>query len=319
MKKLYILIFIISFVAVAFQLNTANKKMPKTTEELGEKLFFDPILSRDSSISCASCHKPEFSFADNIALSPGVEGRLGNRNTPSAMNMASRNSFFLDGRAETLEEQALGPIANSVEMDLPIDKAIERLKTNAFYNKAFKKFFKAGVTPKTLGKAIADFERTLEGGSTPFDRWANGEKDAISESAKRGHKVFLEKAKCFDCHRGPDFTSDDFRNIGLYNGKEYNDAGRFNVTRDSSDLGKFKVPGLRNIAFTAPYMHDGSLKTLREVIDYYDNPSNFVKGSINTDTLIIPLGLTERDKQDLEAFLLTLSEQKSIERFIKKQ
>lgn len=318
MKKLIITISLISFVAAAFQLNKVNKKIPKSTEELGELLFFDPILSRDSSISCSSCHKPEFSFADNVALSPGVNGRLGNRNTPSAMNMAGRSFFFLDGRAKTLEEQALGPIANPVEMDLPIEKAIERLQANSFYNKAFKKIFKEGITPKTLGKAIADFERTLEGGATPFDRWAKGEKDAISESAKRGHKIFIEKAKCFDCHFGPDFTRDDFRNIGLYNGKEYNDPGRFNVTRDSADLGKFKVPGLRNIAFTAPYMHDGSFKTLREVIDYYDNPSKFVKGSINTDTLITPLNLTEQEKQDLEAFLLTLSEQKSIERFIKK-
>lgn len=319
MKKLFILILVISFAVAAFQLNTANKKLPKTTQELGEILFFDPILSRDSSISCASCHKPEFSFADNVALSPGVEGRLGNRNTPSAMNMASRSFFFLDGRAETLEEQALGPIANPVEMDLPIDKAIERLKVNSFYNKAFNKIFKEGITPKTLGTAIADFERTLEGGSTPFDRWAKGDKDAISESAKRGHKIFIEKAKCFDCHFGPDFTRDDFRNIGLYNGKEYNDAGRFNVTRDSADLGKFKVPGLRNIAYTAPYMHDGSLKTLREVIDYYDNPDNFVKDRINTDKLITPLNLTEQEKQDLEAFLVTLSEQKSIERFLNKK
>lgn len=318
MKKFIVIICLISFAALAFQINNSKQKLPKTKEELGELLFFDPILSRDSSISCASCHKPEFSFADNVALSPGVDGRLGNRNTPSAMNMANRSFFFLDGRASSLEEQALGPIANPVEMDLPIEQAIERLKSNAFYNKAFKKFFKEGITPQTLGKAIADFERTLEGHATPFDRWAKGEKDAISESAKRGHKIFIEKAKCFDCHFGPDFTRDDFRNIGLYNGKEYNDAGRFNVTGDSTDLGKFKVPGLRNIAYTAPYMHDGSFKTLRDVIDYYDNPDKFVKNRINTDPLITPLNLTEQEKQDLEAFLLTLSEQKSIERFLNK-
>lgn len=318
MKKIIVIICLISFAALAFQINNSKQKLPKTKEELGELLFFDPILSRDSSISCASCHKPEFSFADNVALSPGVDGRLGNRNTPSAMNMANRSFFFLDGRASSLEEQALGPIANPVEMDLPIEQAIERLKSNAFYNKAFKKFFKEGITPQTLGKAIADFERTLEGHATPFDRWAKGEKDAISESAKRGHKIFIEKAKCFDCHFGPDFTRDDFRNIGLYNGKEYNDAGRFNVTGDSTDLGKFKVPGLRNIAYTAPYMHDGSFKTLRDVIDYYDNPDKFVKNRINTDPLITPLNLTEQEKQDLEAFLLTLSEQKSIERFLNK-
>jgi cytochrome c peroxidase len=318
LKKVIVIIGIIAFATAAFQLNSKSKKMPKNTEELGELLFFDPILSRDSSISCASCHKPEFSFADNVALSPGVEGKLGNRNTPSAMNMASRNSFFLDGRAATLEEQALGPIANPVEMDLPIDKAVERLKANTFYNKAFKKIFNEGITPHTLGKAIADFERTLEGGSTPFDLWAKGDKTAITESAKRGHKIFIEKAKCFECHFGPDFTNDDFKNIGLFNGKEYNDAGRYNVTRDSADLGKFKVPGLRNIAYTAPYMHDGSLKTLREVIDYYDNPDKFVKNRINTDTLIVPLNLTEQEKQDLEAFLITLSEQKSISRFLNK-
>jgi cytochrome c peroxidase len=318
-KNLSVILLILSFVFVAFKINTdAARKQPKTSEELGEMLFFDPILSRDSSISCASCHKPQFAFADNIALSPGVEGRLGNRNTPSAMNMAGRSSFFLDGRAETLEEQALGPIANPVEMDLPIEEAIKRLKRNAFYNKAFNKLYKEGLSPKTLGKAIADFERTLEGTSTPFDQWANGDKNAISESAKRGHKLFIEKAKCFDCHLGPDFTFDDFKNIGLYNQKDLNDAGRFNVTRDSADLGKFKVPGLRNVALTAPYMHNGSFKTLREVIDYYDNPSHFVTGSINTDTLITPLNLSEQEKQDLEAFLHTLTETKSIERFMKK-
>jgi cytochrome c peroxidase len=317
MKKTTYSLLIVLFGLLAFS-PADEQELPKTIAELGEKLFFDTILSRDYSISCGSCHIPEFAFADNKALSPGVEGKLGNRNTPSAMNMLSRSSFFWDGRAKTLEEQALGPIENPVEMDLPIPQAIERLNENSFYKKAFAKFFDEGITANTLAKAIATFERTLEGAATPFDKWMNGDENAISESAKRGHKIFLDKAMCFECHFGPDFTPDEFRNIGLYNGKNLNDEGRFTVTKDSSDLGKFKTPGLRNIALTAPYMHDGSFATLREVIEYYNDPDSFMHGSVNRDTLIRKLFLTKEEMDDLEDFLNSLTETKSIQRFLKK-
>lgn len=288
-------------------------KQITTETELGEKLFFDPILSRDSSKSCASCHKPEFAFADNSPTSEGVFKRMGVRNTPSAMNMTDRNFYFWDGRAETLEEQALGPIENPVEMDLPLSLAIRRLLQNKEYLEAFQHVY--GKTPDRalLASAIAAYERTLETSDTPFDHYVSGKDTTLlSESAKRGLNIFNTKGKCFDCHFGVDFTGNDrFKNIGFYNGENLNDEGRYVVTGNKKDLGAFKVPGLRNIAQTAPYMHDGQLKTLKEVIEYYDTPDKFIANSINRDTLLSkPLGLSKQEKDDLENFLLSLSDRR---------
>jgi len=297
----------------------AEKKTIITTEEeLGEKLFFDPILSRDESISCGSCHKPEFAFADNLALSNGVFNRHGIRNTPSAMNQVDRNFYFWDGRAETLEEQALGPMENHVEMDFPLTLSIRRLIKNKEYMAAFQYVYGQVPSKVLLGQAIAAYERTLETSNTIFDKYVSGDDTTLmSESAKRGLTIFNTRGKCFDCHFGADFSGNDrFKNIGLYNGKDLNDEGRYAISGNIKDLGTFKVPGLRNIAQTAPYMHNGSLKTLRTVIDYYDTPDKFVANSINRDTLLKkPLNLTETDKKDLENFLLSLSD----ERFLKKK
>jgi len=196
-----------------------------------------------------------------------------------------------------------------VEMDLPINEAVRRLNDDHEYVNFFTKIFGKKPTRENLAEAIASYERTLETVDTPFDLFMNGDDAAMSEAAKRGQVLFNEKAKCFDCHFGPDFTGDEFRNIGLFNGKDLNDAGRFVVTKDSKDIGKFKVPGLRNIAVTAPYMHNGMFSTLREVIDFYNDPKQFVKGSVNIDTLLQkPLGLSEQEKQDLEAFLHALTD-----------
>ncbi len=283
--------------------------------QLGEKLFSDPILSRDSSVSCASCHKPEHAFADITPTSKGVFNRKGGRNTPSCMNMSNRNSYFWDGRAETLEDQAIGPIENPVEMDLPLTVAIRRLRANVYYYRSFINIYGEQPTKDLLAKAISAFERTLETSKSPFDKYMREDEKAVSESVKRGHKLFLNKGKCFECHFGGDFSgNDDYKNIGLYNGKDLNDKGRFDISGKESDLGKFKTPGLRNIAVTAPYMHNGMHKTLMEVIDYYNEPDKFVKNSINRDTVIKPLGLTESEKKDLENFLLSLTD----ERFAKK-
>ncbi len=301
--------------------NCSEKKEDKlitTEEQLGEKLFFDPILSRDSSISCASCHKPEFAFADNKAFSPGVYGRLGNRNTPSAMNQGDRNFYFWDGRAESLEEQALGPMENHVEMDFPLTLSIKRLIKNEQYKNAFQRVYGKNPNRELLGEAIAAYERTLETGNTVFDKYISGDDTSqMSESAKRGLTIFNTRGKCFDCHFGVDFTGGDrFKNIGLYNGKDINDEGRYKISGKQHDLGAFKVPGLRNIAQTAPYMHDGRFKTLSMVIDYYNEPDKFVSNSINRDSLLKkPLGLSETDKKDLENFLLSLSD----ERFLKRK
>jgi cytochrome c peroxidase len=298
--------------------NGDSKKIIGTETELGEKLFFEKALSRDSSVSCASCHKPEFAFADNTPVSPGVFGRAGTRNTPSAMNQASRNYFFWDGRAETLMEQALGPMENHVEMDFPLTLTVKRLASDPLYRKAFFAVYGKPSSKELLGKAIAAFEETLETAGSPFDKYLRGDDSSLmSESAKRGLNIFNNKAKCFDCHFGVDFTgSDQFKNIGLYNGRNLNDEGRFLVTGNPRDLGAFKIPGLRNIAQTAPYMHNGMFGTLRQVIDYYNEPDKFVNNPVNRDSLLRkPLGLNDQEKTDLENFLLSLSD----ERFQKKR
>ena len=290
-----------------------NKKAVTTEAELGELLFFDPILSRDSSISCASCHKPEFAFADNKPLSEGVFHRTGNRNTPSAMNQRDRNFYFWDGRAATLKEQATGPMENHVEMDFPLTLTVKRLLKNEMYRLCFRQVYGRLPDKDLLAEALAAYEETLETSESAFDKYMNAEDTTLfSESAKRGLQIFNNKGKCFDCHFGVDFTgSDKFKNIGLYNGKTLTDVGRYGVTGDLKDLGAFKTPGLRNIAITAPYMHNGMFKTLDEVIDYYDAPDKFVNDAINRDSLLNkPLNLDEQEKKDLKAFLLSLTDKR---------
>lgn len=297
--------------AVMFSCSNPGSELILSETELGRKLFFDSILSRDYTISCASCHKPEFAFADNSPVSIGVYHQKGSRNTPSAMNMSDRNFYFWDGRAESLEEQALGPIENPVEMDLPLSIAIRRLKQDEAYRKAFYAVYGKEPSRELLASALAAFERTLETDHSPFDQYMQGTDTTLfSASAQRGLSLFNGKAKCFDCHFGVDFTGNDqFRNIGIYNGKELNDVGRYAITGKAKDLGAFKIPGLRNIAKTAPYMHNGMHKTLREVIDYYDDPDKFIPNSINRDTLLSkPLRLTESEKKDLENFMLSLTD-----------
>lgn len=321
MMKIKLLFTVFVLTAALFACGKSDKsetklKEPATIEELGELLFFDSILSRGDQVSCASCHKPQYAFADNTPVSFGVDSLKGGRNTPSAMNQTARNFQFWDGRMETLEEQAAGPIENPVEMDLPLSAAVDKLNKHEQYKQFFIKIFGHPADKKSITDAIAAYERTLDTSNSTFDKYMNGtDTTQFSESAKRGQQIFNVKGKCFDCHFGPDFTADQFRNIGLFNGKDLNDSGRFVVTRDLKDLGKFKTPGLRNIAITAPYMHNGMHKTLKEVIEYYNEPDKFVSNSVNRDTLLAkPLGLTEQDKKDLEAFLLSLTDA----RFLKK-
>jgi len=287
---------------------------PTTKVALGEKLFFDPILSADSTISCASCHKPEFAFADNVAISPGVDGRLGPRNAPSVMNIASRSEFFYDGRATSLRDQIHFPIEDPLEMDLPYSEAVNRLKRHPQYSVWFKKVYNEAPNETNLADAIASYEESLETSDTEFDAWMIDKPNNFSKAAERGRDIFMsDRAKCFDCHFGPDFTGDEFKNVGLYDEKKYTDKGRYNVTKIKGDLGKFKVPGLRNVAMTAPYMHDGSFKTLEDVVEYYSDPYKFVSHPINIDTLLIkPLNLTAEEKSDLVAFLESLTDKSLI-------
>lgn len=324
MKLYSVTIFSIAFIFIASFSNLETKKTitaplyPETEEELGKMLFMDSILSEDYTLSCASCHKPEFAFADTIAFSKGVRSQTANRNTPTAMNVLNRPFFFWDGRAASLEEQALMPIENPVEMNLSADSAVARLINNPFYKESFRRIYGELPNKSRLASALAAFERTLETGSR-FDNFSNGDTNALSASEKRGLQIFNEKGKCFDCHFGPDMTGDEFRNIGLYDEVNSTDKGRFIVTKDSADLGKIKVPSLRNVAVTAPYMHDGSFKTLKDVIEYYNNPSILRPHSINRDSLLSqPLGLNEQEILDLEAFILTLTSNRFIHLIPKK-
>lgn len=298
---------LISLLCVVFLSTGPKKQKPVSKVFLGKQLFFDPILSSDSSVSCASCHKPEYYFADTLPFSHGVGNRFTKRNTPSVLNMASRESLFWDGRANSLEHQSLFPIRDPNEMNLPIPVAIQRLNRSKKYRTWFSMVFQRKPDEKGLTEALAAFEASLETVDSPFDNSANG-KGKLTADELAGKKLFVGKAKCFDCHFSPDFTGDEFKNIGLYDGKKWNDRGRFEITGDSEDLGKFKVPGLRNVARTAPYMHNGAFRTLREVIDFYQNPTMVVAEPIGTDSSIAGgIVLTEKEKQQLEAFLHTLT------------
>lgn len=309
MKKWIVLATMIVLAGIGISFTKTNTI--KTREALGEKLFHEKILSKDSSISCASCHIPSLGFSDSLALSIGIHGTPTTRNTPSVLNMKNRPYYFWDGRAGTLAQQSLMPIANKDEMGLPIAEAVQRLRTNKTYQLLFRNIFGSQPTAQNLSLAIAAYENTLETDDSKFDL-ANDDTDTLTSSEERGRKLFVgEKAKCFDCHMGPDFTNDDFKNIGLYDGKQLTDKGRFTITKKEGDLGKFKTPGLRNIAITAPYMHNGMFKTLEEVVDYYNNPEKFVRNPINIDsTLSKPLGLSATEKADLVNFLKTLTDKR---------
>lgn len=289
---------------------------PSTKAQLGELLFFEPMLSATKQLSCASCHIPEHAFADTVAFSRGIHDRRGERNAPSCTNISDRPYLFYDGRAASLEDQVRFPIEDQHEMGLPVEEAVKRLNEDKNYVRYFKTIYHQRPTVVNLSASIAAFERTLETGHTPFDRYMDGDESAISESAKRGREVFMsDKAKCFECHFSPDFTGDEFRNIGLYDGVKYKDKGRADISGKKEDIGKFKVPGLRNVAMTTPYMHNGMFRTLREVIDYYDDPYKVVAEPVNIDTLLQqPLHLTAQEKTDLENFLLTLTD----DRFVRK-
>lgn len=288
-------------------------------EQLGEMLFNDPILSVDSTVSCSSCHKPEFAFADTVALSKGLHGALTRRNTPSAMNMASREIFMWDGRANSLEDQMLLPLEHEHEMGFPRDSAVSRLRRSETYGPLFKKVFGKEVSLELLQASIAYFEKSLETSNTENDRFLNDKPNAITQEQLAGRELFFGKANCNVCHFSPDFTGDEFRNIGLFNSKDLNDGGRGEITGDSLDMGKFKVPGLRNVAITAPYMHNGMFASLEDVIDYYNDPDKVVDDHINRDPEIKKLNLSSIEKKQLVAFLHTLTDDKFLNKDINRR
>lgn len=273
--------------------------------ELGKLLYFDKRLSADNTVACASCHAPQFGYTDGAPVSTGIRGQKGGRSAPTVINRAYGAAQFWDGRAPSLEEQAKGPIQNPIEMGFTHPAVIAKLRGVAGYRALFKKVFGTEeFTIDHVAMAIATFERTVLSGNSAFDRHKAKQKNGMTPQQVRGMNVYFEKAKCDACHEGFNFTSNAYHNIGVGMDKPNPDVGRFAVTKNPADMGAFKTPTLRDIALTGPYMHDGSIKTLEEVVEFYD------KGGIknkNLDEKLRPLKLTERDKADLVAFMKALS------------
>jgi cytochrome c peroxidase len=278
------------------------KDNPLTAEkiELGKMLFFDSRLSVDNSVSCATCHNPKFGWSNGESVATGVRGQKGGRSAPTIINSAYQTFQFWDGRALHLEGQALGPIQNPIEMDLKLDALVEKLNKIEGYRTRFQKVFGTEVTPEGIAKALASFERTILCGDAPYDRFKAGDKTALSEAAQRGMKVFFNKGHCSSCHTGHNFTDGAFHNLGVAIQGKDSDFGRFSETKQDGDRGSFKTPTLREIARSGPYMHDGSLKTLEDVIDYYDKGGT---ANPQLDEEIFALNLTAQEKKDLVTFL----------------
>jgi cytochrome c peroxidase len=272
--------------------------------ELGELLYFDGRLSSDGTVSCASCHDPAKGFTDQLPFSKGVDGQQGARSAPTVINTAFGFSQFWDGRAATLEAQAGGPIENPIEMASSHEQAEKTIAGIAGYAPYFEKAFgDATVNIDRITKAIASYERTVLSGNSAWDRFVDGDKSALSEAAQRGLGLFEGKANCTRCHVGFNLTDSLFHNLGVGMAADKPDLGRYEISKEEEDKGAFKTPTLRDIQRTAPYMHDGSVATLEEVVDLY------VRGGEKNqwlDVKMVPLELTDEDKKDLLAFLRSL-------------
>ncbi|NNC94477.1 MAG: cytochrome-c peroxidase [Chitinophagales bacterium] len=282
-----------------------ENKLSKNRIALGKKLFYDKRFSRNKDVSCASCHFQENAFADKDRLSTGTNGTLGFRNAPSLANVAYHNSFFRDGGVPTLELQVLVPLDSKEEMDIEMKDVIDLLNADPEYVELFQTSYQREPDPFGFTRAIAAFERTLISGNSAYDKYNNGESSVFNESKKRGMNLFFSnRTNCSSCHSGFNFTNDSFENNGLY--IEYADSGRMRVTLRESDRDLFKVPSLRNVEVTKPYMHDGSFESLEDVIEHYN--SGGVE-HINKSDLVKALSLSDREKEDLLAFLYTLTDE----------
>lgn len=273
---------------------------PYTPEraELGQRLFFDPQLSADGSTSCASCHQPDKGFEDGRRTAAGLRGRTLARHTPTLWNVAIQTALFWDGRSHSLEDQALRPVSATVEMNLDLDLLVARLSADRAYVAAFAEAFPddPAISPDTVSRAIATYERTLISPLSPFDDYVAGDEDALSEEAKRGLHLFTGKARCATCHTGWAFTNGGFHDIGLTD----DDLGRGALTLRRFDEHRFRTPTLRELLSRAPYMHDGSLATLEAVVDHYADhrkPRLFALG---------PVKLSPSERADIVAFLRSL-------------
>jgi cytochrome c peroxidase len=289
---------------------------PPTAEsiELGRQLYYDASLSVDNTVSCATCHDPGKGFSDANRVSTGVNGKTGVRNSSTVLNAAYYSTQFWDGRAASLEKQSMGPVENPVEMAHTLTGVERHLNADPLYRAKFEKVFGKGpITYDMVAKCIASFERTIVSGDSAFDRWYYGHDEAaVSDSVKRGFAIFRDtkKGNCAVCHTVDEksalFTDNKFHNIGVgVKDEQITDLGRFQVTNKDEDRGAFKTPSLRNVALTAPYMHDGSLKTLKEVVDFYIGGTN---SNPHLDKEIHTLDhLTGQERQDLQKFLESLT------------
>ncbi len=284
----------------------ADNPLTKEKIELGRLLVFDKRLSKDNTIACASCHLSKFAFTDGQRVSAGIRGQKGGRSAPVSFNRLFSKAQFWDGRAATLEDQSVGPFINPIEHGFANhDEMIAKMKKIPGYRKLFKEVFGEEITIDGVGKAIASFQRTVLSGNSPADRFdQGGDENAIPASAKKGLLLFREKARCTKCHSGFNFTDEKFHNLGIGWDTNTVDLGRYMVTKNPADIGAFKTPTLREIARSAPYMHDGRFKTLDEVVNFYNQAG--VKNP-HQDELILPLDLTDQEKRDLVEFLRTLN------------
>jgi cytochrome c peroxidase len=305
----------------------AENPLTPAKVELGRQLYFDPRLSLDGTVSCATCHHPAKGWTDNLPASVGIDGQIGGRSAPTVVNRILGKSQFWDGRAATLEVQALGPIGNPIEMGFSPEKAAQRLSEIEGYQLQFRAVFGGGPTPDRIAKAIGAFERTVISGGSKNDYYEQAlpffdfepEEDEdpeflarmdrvldleaehrMSEAAERGRELFFGKAQCSACHAGQDLSDEEFHNLGIGFESANPDKGREEYTGLEADRGKFRTPSVRNIALTAPYMHDGRLKSLMEVVEHYD------KGGTPNPWLsdkVFPLNLSDREKKDLVLFM----------------
>lgn len=277
----------------------ADNEMTDDKVALGQKLYFDVRLSGNNELSCASCHAPAAGYGDGLAKFIGFEGFNGPRNSPTILNSGFYKENFWDGRAGSLEEQALGPIQAEGEMNQNLEELVTELTAVPGYVDEFSKVFNDKVTADNIAKAIASFERKIVITDTAFDKYLAGDEEAISAEAKEGMKLFVGKASCISCHAGPLLADHNYHNLGIEG-----DDGRFAVTEQEVDKGAFRTSQLRGIAHTAPYMHDGSLATLEDVVKFYNEGGG---AHPNKSPLVKPLGLTDEEIANLVAFLESMS------------
>lgn len=272
---------------------------------LGRRLFEDRRLSRDGTLSCAVCHDPSRAFTDGRVVALGVGGAAGRRNVPSVINRVYGASFFWDGRAASIEQQVVEPLLDPREMATTPDAVVAAVRHDGGYRRQFMAAFGREPQWDDIARALASYVRTIRSGQSRYDRFRSGAASALTEQDQRGMRVFFGRGRCGSCHAGPNLTDEEFHNTGVaFRDGQLLDSGRFVVTQEPADRGAFKTPTLREVARTAPYMHDGGLATLEAVVDYYDRGGNANSG---LDAIVRPIGLLVDDKRALVAFLRALS------------